>query len=80
MGALERSPRKETVMCQFSHIRLSSAEREEVKKLSGVMIPIYASVALVLLAVVVAIHVPQSDSTIAIVKNNPPPADFTPSR
>jgi hypothetical protein len=56
-------------MCHAVRVRLSPEEKKEVRKLSGVMIPIYASVALVLLAVMVVTHVPRSDEAIAIAKN-----------
>ena len=39
-------------MCHRGRIMLSAEEREEVKKLSGIMIPVYASVMLALIAVV----------------------------
>lgn len=61
-------------MCQFSRIKLSPAEREEVRKLSGVMIPIYASVALVLCAVVMLAHVPRAEGPIAVAASSSAPA------
>jgi len=39
-------------MCHRGRVMLSAEEKEEVKKLSGIMIPVYASVMLVLIAVV----------------------------
>ena len=39
-------------MCHRGRIMLSAEEKEEVKKLSGIMIPVYASVTLALIAVV----------------------------
>ena len=59
-------------MCQFIHVRLTPEEKKEVRKLSGVMIPIYASVAFVLFAVVVLTRFPNSGEAVAIAKNNPP--------
>ena len=67
-------------MCQFSHVRLSPEEKEEVRKLSGVMIPIYASVALVIFAVMVIAHVPRSDEAIAVAKNAETTASVTPAQ
>ena len=67
-------------MCRFSHVRLSPEEKKEVRKLSGVMIPIYASVTLVLFAVVMLSHLPRSGEAIAIAKNSPPVTDATPPR
>ena len=67
-------------MYRFSHVRLSPEEKKEVRKLSGVMIPIYASVALVLFAVVMLSHLPSSGEAIAIAKNSPPVTDATPPR
>jgi len=67
-------------MCQFSHVRLSPEEKKEVRKLSGVMIPVYASVALVLFAVVLLSHLPRSGEAIAVAKNNPPVSDTAPAR
>ena len=56
-------------MCQFIHVRLSPEEKKEVRKLSGVMIPIYASVAFMLIAVVLLTHLPRSGEAIAVAKN-----------
>jgi hypothetical protein len=67
-------------MCRFIHVRLSPEEKKEVRKLSGVMIPIYASVALVLFAVVILTHPPRSGEAIAVAKNNPPASDVAPTR
>jgi hypothetical protein len=67
-------------MCRFSHVRLTPEEKKEVRKLSGVMIPIYASVALVLFAVVMLSHLPRSGEAIAIAKNSPPVTDVAPAR
>lgn len=39
-------------MCHHAHVRLSAEEKKEVRKLSGIMIPIYASVVLAVIAVV----------------------------
>jgi len=57
-------------VCQFTRIRLTHAEQEEVKKLSGIMIPIYASVALALIAFAVVAHLPRSGEPMAIAKTD----------
>ena len=67
-------------MCQFIHVRLSPEEKKEVRKLSGVMIPIYASVAFVLFAAVALMHLPRSGDGIAIAKNSPPASDVAPAQ
>jgi hypothetical protein len=48
-------------MCRISDVRLSPAERKAVRKLSGVMIPIYASVVLVFLSAIFLINAPRTD-------------------
>ena len=67
-------------MCHAVRVKLSPAEKKEVRKLSGVLIPIYASVALALLAVTVVTHVPRLDNAIAVAKNHPQAANDTQSR
>ncbi len=67
-------------MCQFIHVRLSPEEKKEVRKLSGVMIPIYASVAFVLFVAVALMHLPRSDDGIAVAKISPPASDTAPVR
>ena len=39
-------------MCHHGHIKLSAEDKEDVKKLSGIMIPVYATAMLALVAVV----------------------------
>jgi hypothetical protein len=39
-------------MCHHVHVTLSAEDKKDVKRLSGVMIPVYASVVLVAVAVV----------------------------
>ena len=39
-------------MCHHAHITLSAEERKDIKKLSGIMLPVYASIVLALIAVV----------------------------
>jgi hypothetical protein len=67
-------------MCHTVRVRLSPAEKKEVRKLSGVMIPIYASIALVLIAVMVATHVPRSGEAIAVAKNGVAASDVAPAQ
>jgi len=40
-------------MCHHGRIRLSAEDRQDVKKLSGIMVPIYATAMLALFAFVV---------------------------
>ena len=40
-------------MCHHGRIRLSTEDREDVRKLSGIMLPIYATAMVALLAFVV---------------------------
>jgi hypothetical protein len=40
-------------MCHHCRIRLSAEDREDVRKLSGIMVPIYATAMVALLAFVV---------------------------
>ena len=67
-------------MCQFIHVRLTPEEKKEVRKLSGVMIPIYASVAVVLFAVVILTRLPNPGEAIAVAKNSPSASDVAPVR
>lgn len=39
-------------MCHHVHVRLSEDEAKDVRKLSGLMIPVYASVAVAVIALV----------------------------
>lgn len=48
-------------MCRISDVRLSPAEKKAVRKLSGFMIPIYASVVLVLLSAIFLTNAPRTD-------------------
>ena len=77
---LQVSTAQEALMCHAVRVRLSPAEKKEVRKLSGVMIPIYASVALVLFAVTMFMHLPRSDETIAVAKNRTPAFDVAPTQ
>jgi hypothetical protein len=44
---------EEAPMCHHGRIRLSAEDRQDVKKLSGIMVPIYATAMLALFAFVV---------------------------
>jgi hypothetical protein len=44
---------KEAPMCHHGRIRLSAEDREDVRKLSGIMVPIYATAMVALLVFVV---------------------------
>ncbi|MGB8896004.1 MAG: hypothetical protein WA322_13275 [Pseudolabrys sp.] len=39
-------------MCHRVYVKLSAEDKQDVKKLSGIMIPVYASIMLALIAVV----------------------------
>jgi hypothetical protein len=39
-------------MCHHGHIKLSAEDKEQVKKLSGIMVPVYATAMLALIAFV----------------------------
>lgn len=39
-------------MCHHVHVTLSAEDRKDVKKLAGVMIPVYASILLAVIAMV----------------------------
>ena len=39
-------------MCHHVHVTLSAEERKEAKKFAGIMIPVYASIVLAVIAVV----------------------------
>jgi hypothetical protein len=56
-------------MCHSVRIKLSPAETKEVKKLWGVMVPIYASVALIIAASIVINYAPRASEGIAVAKN-----------
>jgi len=38
-------------MCHHVHVTLSAEEKKDIKKLSGLMIPVYASIVLAVIAV-----------------------------
>jgi hypothetical protein len=66
-------------MCHFIRVKLSPAEKKEVRKLSGAVIPIYASVALVLFALTLFLRAPNSGEAVAVAKKSPPASDTRPA-
>jgi len=52
-------------MCHHVHVTLSAEEKQDVKKLAGIMIPVYASIVLAAIAVVVFTGSPQKNELIA---------------
>jgi hypothetical protein len=61
-------------------VTLSPAEKEQVRKLSGKLIPIYASVVLALLAVTLISNLPQSDSKVEVAGSITTVTDGIPAR
>jgi hypothetical protein len=52
-------------MCQHVHVTLSAEDRKDVKKMSGIMIPVYASIVLAVIAVVAVGSGPRQGQLIA---------------
>ena len=52
-------------MCHHIHVTLSAEDKKDVKKLSGIMIPVYASIMLAVIAVVAFTGSPQKSELIA---------------
>jgi len=52
-------------MCHAVRVKLSPAEAKEARKLYGVMVPVYASIALIFLAAVLLSSVPRSGDAVA---------------
>jgi hypothetical protein len=52
-------------MCHHVHVTLSAEDRKDVRKLSGIMIPIYASIVLAVIAVVAVSSAPRQGEMIA---------------
>lgn len=52
-------------MCHHVHVTLSAEEKKDVKKLSGIMIPVYASIMLAVIAVVAITSGPRQGELIA---------------
>ena len=49
----------EAAMCRHVHVRLSEADERAVRKIYGVMVPVFASIALMLLATVALMQPPR---------------------
>ena len=52
-------------MCHHVHVTLSAEDKKDVKRLSGLMIPIYASIVLAVFAVVALTGTPRQGELIA---------------
>jgi hypothetical protein len=52
-------------MCHHVHVTLSAEDRKDVKRLSGLMIPVYASIVLAVIAVVALTGAPRQGELIA---------------
>jgi hypothetical protein len=57
--------REEAPMCRHVHVTLSAEDKKDVKKLSGIMIPVYASIVLAVVAVVAVTGTPRHGEVIA---------------
>ena len=66
-------------MCHAVRVRLSPAEKKEVRKLSGVMIPVYASIVIVLFAVTLILRTPNAGDAIASATIGPPASNVQPA-
>jgi hypothetical protein len=60
-------------MCHGIRVRLTPDEEKEVKKLWGVVAPVYASLALVIVGAIALANLPRSDESI-VAKSTPPAA------
>jgi hypothetical protein len=52
-------------MCHHVHVTLSAEEKKDVRKLSGIMIPVYASILLAMIAVAAFSGAPRQGELIA---------------
>jgi hypothetical protein len=52
-------------MCRSVHVRLTPSEHKEVARWSGIMIPVYASIAVFVLVALVVTHQPRTGEMIA---------------
>ena len=57
-------------MCRAVHVRLSPSERKEVARWSGIMLPVYASIAAVILVALIATNRPRTGEMIAAAGNS----------
>ena len=65
MGLYFRSDSKEAVMCHRITIALSAEERAAARKVTGFLIPVYASIVLVAIAVVAVTGAPRQSELVA---------------
>jgi len=59
-------------MCHAVRVKLSPAEAKEVRRLHGMMVPVYASLALLALAAVTLSSAPRSGETVVVATNAAP--------
>ena len=52
-------------MCHHVYVKLSAEEKKEAKKLSGILIPVYASIVLAVIAVVALSGAPRQGEQMA---------------
>jgi hypothetical protein len=52
-------------MCHHVYVKLSAEEKKEAKRLSGFLVPVYASIVLAVIAIVAASSAPQQGDQIA---------------
>lgn len=58
-------------MCHFVHARLSPSERKQVARLTGIMLPVYASIALAIFAGAYVAHTVRAGTMIAASSDAP---------
>jgi hypothetical protein len=63
---------QEAAMCHAVRVRLSPAEAKEARKLAGMLMPVYACVALLALAVVALSSAPRPGEQVAVASNTAP--------
>jgi len=52
-------------MCHHVHVTLSAEDKKAEKKLSGILIPVYASIVLAIVAAVAVAGAPRQDELVA---------------
>jgi hypothetical protein len=67
-------------MCNCNRLKLSPVEKEAMRKFSGILIPIYASAAFLLIAVIALSDSPRSNGSIAVADTNAAAVVATPLR
>jgi hypothetical protein len=53
-------------MCHHVYVPLSAEDKKEAKKLSGILIPVYASIVLAVIALVAITSVPRQGEMLAL--------------